>query len=271
MSEPPTRTQKDEFAGFASSLCREAASEIVPHYRSDVAIEKKRDATPVTVADRNAEKRIREIIRKHYPNHGIIGEEFGNENSDAEFVWVLDPIDGTKSFISGVPLFATLIALLHNGRPLIGAIHQPILEQLVLGDGETTTLNGTPVQGRPARPLAEASLVTTDPIQEQLRQNDARWDDLPPQAALYRSWGDAGGYILLCSGFVDIMCDPVLEIWDYAALLPCLAGAGIKATGWSGGDVLEERSVIAAKPALHEEVMNILYPANTPTNTSRHP
>jgi len=254
--------QRDEFKPFIKHLCEEAAKEILPHYGPEVSIERKSDATPVTLADQNAEKRIREILAERYPGHGIIGEEYGSEREDAEFVWVLDPIDGTKSFISGVPLFATLIALMHDGRPVLGAINQPVLQQMIVGDCETTTLNGKPVNGRDARQLAEATLCTTDPIRETLWQNNARWDDLPPKTALYRSWGDAGGYILLCAGFTDIMCDPAMEIWDCAAILPCLEGAGFKATGWNGGDAFDERSIIAAKAPLHDEVMRVLYPAS---------
>jgi histidinol phosphatase-like enzyme (inositol monophosphatase family) len=255
-----SKEQNLEFKQFIRYLCAESAKEILPHYGPDVTVEKKSDATPVTLADRNAEKRIREILAQHYPEHGVIGEEFGRERDDAEFVWVLDPVDGTKSFISGVPLFATLIALLHNGRPVLGAIHQPVLEQLVIGDCETTTLNDKPVNGRPACPLSEATLCTTDPIRPTLWQNNAQWDQLPPKTALYRSWGDAGGYILLCSGFIDIMCDPLMEIWDCAAILPCLQGAGFTVTGWNGGDAFEGRCIIAAKPSLHEAVMETLYP-----------
>ena len=255
------RTQKDEFIEFIAYLCCEATKEILPHYGPDVIIERKSDTTPVTLADRNAEKRIRALLTDHYPEHGIIGEEFGSEREDADFVWVLDPIDGTKSFISGVPLFATLIALLYKGRPVIGAINQPVLKQLVIGDCETTTLNGKVVNGRQTCTLNQATLSTTDPIRKKLWQNNADWTALPPKTALYRSWGDAGGYILLCSGFIDIMCDPMMEIWDCAAILPCLEGAGFKVTGWKGGDAFEERSIIAAKAPLHEEVMNVLYPS----------
>ncbi|MEO0509122.1 MAG: inositol monophosphatase family protein [Verrucomicrobiota bacterium] len=254
-----TSAQKEEFIEFIAHLCEAAAEEILPHYGPDVEIERKSDATPVTIADRGAEKRIREILAERYPEHGIIGEEYGREREDAEFVWVLDPVDGTKSFISGVPLFATLIALLHNGRPVIGAINQPVLKQMVIGDCETTTLNGKPVSGRPACKLNEATLCTTDPIRESLWQNNANWSALPPKTALYRSWGDAGGYILLCAGFIDIMTDPLMEIWDCAAIIPCLEGAGIKATGWNGGDAFDERSIIAAKEPLHDEVMATLY------------
>lgn len=255
-----TRAQKDEFINFIAFLCDEAAKEILPHFSPEVVIEHKSDATPVTIADRNAEKRIRSILAEHYPEHGIIGEEYGRERDDADFVWVLDPVDGTKSFISGVPLFATLIALLYRGRPVIGAINQPVLKQLVVGDCETTTLNGKPVNGRESRLISNATLSTTDPIRTRLWQNNANWTALPPKTALYRSWGDGGGYILLCAGYIDIMCDPLMEIWDCAAIIPCLEGSGFKVSGWKGGDAFEERSIIAAKAPLHKEVMSILYP-----------
>ena len=124
-----TRAEKDKFIKFIAYLCDEASKEILPHYGPGIEIEQKSDSTPGTIADQNAEKRIREILAEHYPDHGIIGEEYGREREDADFVWILDPVDGTKSFISGVPLFATLIALMHKGRPVIGAINQPILKQ----------------------------------------------------------------------------------------------------------------------------------------------
>ena len=252
--------EKELFKPFIQELCELASEAILPHYGIDVAVEHKSDDTPVTLADKNAEKVIRERIKDRFPEHGIIGEEYGSENENNEFVWVLDPIDGTKSFISGVPLFATLIALLKDGRPVLGAINQPVLKQLLIGDCEETSLNGVPVKGRDARPLERATLCTTDPIRKTLWQNNARWDALPPKTALYRSWGDAGGYILLCSGYTDIMCDPMMEIWDCAAILPCLEGAGFTYTGWNGGDAFDERSIIAAKAPLHETVMGILYP-----------
>lgn len=257
-----TPNQKKEFIDFITYLSEEAAKEIMTHYGPDVTVDHKSDASPVTLADRNAEKRIRALISEKYPEHGIIGEEYGSQSADADFVWVLDPVDGTKSFISGVPLFATLIALLYKGRPVIGAINQPVLKQLVIGDCTQTTLNGKPISGREERPLSKATLCTTDPIRKALWQNDADWSALPPKTALYRSWGDAGGYILLCSGFTDIMCDPTMEIWDCAAIIPCLLGAGFTVTDWQGGDAFDGRSIIAAKASLHREVMRTLYPKN---------
>lgn len=252
----------DTFLTFSETLVREAAEAILPHFgEPDLEVECKADSSPVTIADRLAEARMRELIESRFPEHGIIGEEYGSIREESDYVWVIDPIDGTKSFISGVPLFTTLVALQYRGRPLTGAIYQPILKQLVLGDGKQTTLNGRVVRGRPARPLKDASLLTTDSKSPKLYQGGARWDALVDRARLYRSWGDAYGYLLLVGGFADIMTDPELEIWDLAALLPILEGAGMRGSAWDGGDPLEKRSLIAARPELHKEALSALYPA----------
>ncbi len=261
--KPPAMTDPapdpQVFLDFSENLVREAAGVILPRFgRAELEVDRKGDDSPVTEADREAEARMRELIEAGFPDHGIIGEEHGAVREGAEFVWVLDPIDGTKSFITGVPLFTTLVALLHRGRPLTGAIYQPVLDQLMLGDGRRTTLNGREVRAHPARPLAEATLLTSDPADPRLRADGARWDELVAAVRLYRSWGDAYGYLLLAAGFADIMVDPVLEVWDVAALLPVLAGAGVKATGWRGGDPMEERSLVAARPELHAAVMRAL-------------
>ena len=155
----------DPFIAAVHELTRLSSDAILPHFgRADVNVEQKADATPVTLADREAERVMREWIERQFPTHGIVGEEPGTVRSDAEFVWVLDPIDGTKSFITAVPLFTTLIGLLHQGRPVLGVIHQPVLKQLMIGDGQQTTLNGNPVRIRPARDLSAATLLTSDPL-----------------------------------------------------------------------------------------------------------
>ena len=129
-----------------------------------LAVEFKEDQSPVTLADRGAEELMRAMIARRFPTHGIKGEEFGDVNAGAEFTWVLDPIDGTKAFASACPLFGTLIALLHRGQPVLGAIHQPVLRQLVIGDGRATTCNGRPVRLRPCARLEAATLLTSDPL-----------------------------------------------------------------------------------------------------------
>ncbi len=224
-----------------------------------LAVESKADQSPVTAADRGAEELMRAMIKKRYPDHGIIGEEYGTERGDAEYVWVLDPIDGTKSFITGVPLWGTLIGLLHHGQPILGCIHQPVLAQLLVGDGQTTTLNGRVTRMRSCARLADATMLTSDPLNLAKYQNGAACDRLVRQAKLYRTWGDCYGYLLLASGLADVMLDPIMNPWDIAALIPVIRGAGGVITDWRGGPAYPAESTIAASPELHAQVMAILH------------
>ncbi len=229
--------------------------------RHDVAVELKGDLTPVTAADRGAEELLRRMINTRFPAHGILGEEFGPERIDAEFVWVLDPVDGTKSFVTGVPLFGTLIALLHHGQPVLGCIHQPILRQLVVGDGTTTTLNGTPVRCRATRALADATLLTCDWTTPSVHQNGPAFDRLSRSVKLARTWGDAYGYLLLATGWADLVVDPIMNPWDIAALVPVIRGAGGVITDWQGGAAYPAASTIAAAtPELHAATLAALKP-----------
>ncbi len=243
-----------------AELARESGDFIRPFFgRHDLAVETKADESPVTAADRGAEELLRRRIGQAFPAHGIIGEELGSDRPDAEFVWVLDPIDGTKSFISGVPLFGTLIALLHEGRPVLGVIHQPVLQQLLIGDGATTTLNGRPTRCRATTRLEEATLLTSDPLNPARYQDGARYDALTRRAKLVRGWGDAYGYLLVASGWADICLDPVMNPWDIAALVPVIRGAGGVISDWKGAAPYPaESTVAAATPELHAQVIAAL-------------
>jgi myo-inositol-1(or 4)-monophosphatase len=242
-----------------AELAAESGAFIRPLYgHRGLAVEAKADQTPVTAADRGAEELMRGLIKKRYPDHGIIGEEFGSERPDAEFVWMLDPIDGTKSFITGVPLWGTLIALLYRGQPVLGCIHQPVLGQLAMGDGTTTTINGRPTRVRSCAALADATLLTSDPLNPAKHQNGAAYDRLARQVKLTRTWGDCYGYLLVASGLADIMCDPIMNPWDIAALVPVIRGAGGMITDWQGGAPFPAESTVAATPELHAGVIGIL-------------
>jgi myo-inositol-1(or 4)-monophosphatase len=213
----------------------------------------------VTRADREAEELMRGMIARRFPGHGIIGEEYGEERADAEFVWTLDPIDGTISFAAANPQFGTLIGLLHNGVPVLGVIHQPIVRQLCLGDGGTTTLNGKAVHTRAPRPLSESTLLVTD-----LRFHEGPgWDALRTEVNLVRTWGDCYGYLLVATGHADIMSDPGMHIWDVTPLVPVLRGAGGVITDWQGKDVMDRKSTLAtSSQALHDEVVRRLNAGN---------
>ena len=244
------------YRDFLVELAERSGDFIRPHFASpELAVETKSDNSPVTAADRGAEKLLRELIAKKFPSHGIIGEEFGNERADAEWTWVLDPIDGTKAFMTAVPLFGTLIALMHNGRPVLGAIHQPILRQLMIGDGATTTLNNRPVRVRRATRIEDATLLTSDPLNPAKYQNGAAYAALEKRVRLTRTWGDCYGYLLLSGGWADIMVDPIMNPWDIQALIPIVRGAGGVITDWRGNDPVKASSIVAASPALHADVI----------------
>jgi histidinol phosphatase-like enzyme (inositol monophosphatase family) len=239
-------------------LAAESGAFIRPLFGQRIAVESKADQSPVTAADRGAEELMRTHIKKRFPDHGIIGEEYGSERADAEFVWVLDPIDGTKSFITGVPLWGTLIGLLHRGEPVLGCIHQPVLQQLMVGDGHSTTLNGRTVRVRPCPRLADATLLTSDVLNLAKHQHGPACDRLVAQVKLYRTWGDCYGYLLLASGLADICLDPIMNPWDIAALVPVVRGAGGVISNWQGGPAYPAQSTIAASPAMHPEVVAML-------------
>lgn len=258
-----------ELRGFTKHLCQISAAEIAPRFCDpDLTTELKGNKTIITEADREAERVLRRAIKQEYPDHGIIGEEFGNEREDAEYVWVLDPIDGTISFASGCPLFGTLIACLHRGQPFIGAINQPVAGQLCIGDNKHTTLNGRPVKVREnIKSLSEAALLTTDVVphieQYQGKAEYEKFQKLMGEVKLFRTWGDCYGYLLVASGFADIMMDPKLEVWDLMALIPIIRGAGGTITAWDGSPVIKEDgtaadSTLAAPAQLHAEVLKVM-------------
>ena len=251
----------EPYRDFMIELAERSGEFIRPYFaRHDVAIETKADETPVTIADRGAEEMLRERIGRRYPDHGIIGEEYGTENGAAEFVWVLDPVDGTKAFTTAVPLFGTLIALLHNGQPVLGCINQPVLSQLLIGDNETATLNGKQVGVRRTARFSDATLLCTDTYSVAQHQNGAAFDALARQCRLVRTWGDCYGYFLLATGWADIACDPIMNPWDIAALVPVVRGAGGVITDWQGGDPVDAASTVAATPQLHARVIRALNP-----------
>jgi inositol-phosphate phosphatase/L-galactose 1-phosphate phosphatase/histidinol-phosphatase len=204
------------------------------YFRSGVAIDEKADTTPVTAADREAEAEMRRMIKDAFPDHGILGEEHGAVRLDATHVWVLDPIDGTKSFVTGKPLFGTLIALLREGTPIVGVIDMPALAERWVGvEGRPTTFNGRPARVRPCPDLGRAWLYASSPHMfpgadaeafERLR--------LKCRAGIYGA--DCYAYGLLASGTVDLVCEATTQPYDYCALVPVVTGAGGMISDWRG-------------------------------------
>jgi len=224
----------DTFLAVALRLADAAGEEIRPYFRKPLAVEDKADLTPVTAADRAAEAVMRGLIEAHFPEHGIIGEEFGRVREDAEFVWVLDPIDGTKSFISGVPLFGTLIALTRGGHPILGVIDQPISRERWVGaTGRPTTLNGEAINCRSCPTLAAATLFATTPDMFK-GQDAASFARVWAAVKLTRFGADCYAYGLLAAGFVDLVLEASLKPYDFCAMVAIVEGAGGVATDWRG-------------------------------------
>jgi len=247
----------DPYRDFMIELAELSGEFIRPFYGLEgLRVELKADSSPVTAADRGAEELMRTLIKGRFPGHGVIGEEFGSDRADAEFVWVLDPIDGTKSFISSVPLFGTLIALLHEGQPVLGCIHQPVLAQLLVGDCRTCSMNGRPVRTRDIRRIEDATLLTSDPVAIASNPAARGYQALMGRAKLARMWGDCYGYLLVATGLADVMYDPVMNPWDIAALVPVIRGAGGVITDSGGGSPYPATSIVAGATAdLHAAVL----------------
>jgi len=220
---------------LAESLADAARAVIRRYFRRPLAVEDKSDLSPVTIADRESEAAMRRLIEERFPEHGILGEEHGSLRADAEHLWVLDPIDGTKSFISGIPLFGTLIALLHRGRPVLGVIDQPILAERWIGAaGRPTTLNGARVETRRCAALAAATLFSTAPESMFAGADAVGFARLRGAVKLTRTGADCYAYAQLASGFVDLVVEAQMKPYDYCALVPVIAGAGGVITDWRG-------------------------------------
>jgi inositol-phosphate phosphatase/L-galactose 1-phosphate phosphatase/histidinol-phosphatase len=218
------------------ALADAAGAAIRPYYRAEFGLESKGDATPVTLADRAAEAAIRAIIERECPGDGIIGEEYGSVREGAARQWVIDPIDGTTSFVAGRPIFGTLIALMEDGWPVLGLIDQPILKERWVGAvGRGTTLNGVPVKTRRCGELKEAILATTSPNCFSAHEGEHFMALAAKTAHRRLIWGgDCYNYALLASGHVDIVVEAGLKIHDLAALVPVVEGAGGVMCDWNG-------------------------------------
>jgi len=220
-----------EFITLANMLADEAGNIVRKYYRSALDVETKNDDSPVTIADREVEKRLREIIESKRPEDGILGEEFGIKESQNGLVWVLDPIDGTKSFVIGRPTFGTLIALCEEDKPVLGIIDQPILKERWIGDGQKTRFNDQIVRTYLCQSLNTARCASTTP--EMFRDTGPVYKNLPRGHTL--AWGgDCYIYGLMASGFVDVIIEADMHPYDYLAHVPIIQGAGGHISDWSG-------------------------------------
>ncbi len=252
---------QDDIA-LAHALADAAGAAIRPFFRAEFGLEQKTDASPVTEADRAAEIAMRALIAEHRPTDGIIGEEYGDAREGAARVWVLDPIDGTRSFVAGRPIFGTLIALMQDGWPIIGIIDQPIARERWAGaTGQPTTFNGASVRTRPCRALDQAILASTGP-QYFPGCTGEHFSILAGQCRETLWGGDCYNYGLIASGHVDIVVEAGLKLHDVAALVPVVEGAGGRMCDWQGDPLTDASAgeVIAlGDPARLDDVLEALH------------
>lgn len=240
-----------------------ANKEILPRFLSGTEVFDKKDHTPVTAADRGAEKVMRAWIEKHFPEHGIFGEEFGikeaAEHACPRYRWILDPIDGTRAFISNAFHFGTLIAVERDDgegfRPMLGVISHPHVGVWLIGDGQKSVLHGPGAKSRAVvckktKELKEATLVTTSHWTTPEQKGGEEMQKIIDEVKLYRTWGDCFGYFSVATGGADIMIDPDLNYWDVAALIPVIEGSGAQLLSCSGGNPLVDLSAVAANEYL---------------------
>ena len=254
-----------DLVDFLEDLARSSGEAILPFFRSHFAVSDKAAGgvfDPVTEADRAAELVIRNKIRARFPDHGILGEEFGGDNTDAEFVWVIDPIDGTRAFLCGLPVWGTLIGLTRHGHPVLGMMHQPYIGEMFIGDGGRAWLKGPHGQrtltARATTDLAEAVLMTTTPA---LFRDEKRvaYDRVEAAVKLARYGTDCYAYAMLASGHVDLVIETGLQAYDIVALIPLIEGAGGVVTDWRGGPANQGGDVIAAaNHQIHEKALRLL-------------
>jgi histidinol-phosphatase len=260
--------EQREFVPFVHELIATAFATIRPLFLSGATVSTKSDASPVTLADRNAEAAMRRLIEQRYPEHAIVGEEHGVKDG-RHYRWVLDPIDGTRAFITNCFLFGTLIALErweHDAyRPVLGVIGHPAAGVALIGHLQGTTLyagdgSSRRVQVRRCDQLEDATVLATShwTSNEQPASHGARIEKIVKRAKMYRTWGDCFGYFALATGAADLMLDPKLEYYDVAAIVPVVEGAGGVVSSCSGGNPLADLSLIASAGALHPVVLSLL-------------
>lgn len=253
-------TSTREFLDFATDAAFQAGRLVLGHFQTGVEVDRKSDLSPVTVADRNGEALLRNLIEKRFPRHAIVGEEMGEraETNDSGHRWILDPIDGTRSFVHGVPLFGVLVALEIEGDPVVGVCYLPALEEMVAaGSGEGCRWNGRRARVSVVDSLPGALVSLTEPgsLEDEHRRF---WKRLRKKAGAVRGYSDCYGHVLVATGRCEIMLDPVMNLWDCAALLPIVEEAGGSFTDWQGRRTIDGGSAISTNGALLSSLRELM-------------
>lgn len=256
MPDQPLNAEVRDLLDFAMELARAAGDHTLRYYGHLVDHAPKGDGSPVTIADREAEALMRERIAKRFPDHGVLGEEFGETSPGARVRWILDPIDGTRSFMRGVPLYGVLVGVEVDGVASVGVAHfPPLRETVAAGSGLGCTWNGKPCRVSPVTRLSEALVLTTDP---QALATDSGWAELQRRAGTVRGWGDCYGHALVATGRAEVMMDPIMNPWDSAPFLPILTEAGGRFTTREGVETIHGGSAVSSNGTLHQEVLEAL-------------
>jgi histidinol phosphatase-like enzyme (inositol monophosphatase family) len=252
---------------FAVGAAWQAGRQTLAHYQTGVAIQRKIDRSLVTEADRSAETLLRRLIAARFPDHSVVGEEFGSDSKGASHRWIIDPIDGTNTFVRGVPFYGVLIALEIDGEPLVGVSYFPALDEMVAAArGCGCHWNGRTAHVSGVSSLADACVAYTDARGVRARLG-AEWDALQEATALQRGWGDCYGHCLVATGRADVMLDPRMNPWDCAALIPILQEAGGRFTDWQGRVTIDGGDAISSNGLLHDEMLATLARASSASGT----
>lgn len=254
-----------QYADFLETLGNAAAAVSLKYFRKPVEVVNKgpklgSNFDPVTVADKETEQIIRDLIEKHFPDHNILGEEHVSVlDKKTDFTWVIDPIDGTRAFISGIPTWGTLIALHDGGKPFVGMLDQPYLKERFIGTPNGTTLNGDKIKCRPCPDISVATLSTTDPVKLFNEAEKKSYDKVASKANLNRNGFDCYAYAMVACGFIDAVIESGLEPYDIQALIPIIQGSGGIITNWQGNPCDQGGQVVACgDKQLHSQIINLL-------------
>ena len=247
------------FLNFALDAAWQAGRVTLGYFQTRLAVQRKADNTPLTLADQQAEQKLRQLIEQYWPDHNIIGEEYGRTQHNSPYTWVCDPIDGTKSFMCGVPLYANLEALLKDNEPILGVINLPALNEMVYAvRGGGCFWNGRPAHVSTTQKLEDAVVLCSDLDTFGRYGRAPKWQKLIDASYVQRTWGDAYGYALVATGRADVMVDPIMALWDIAPLQVILEEAGGTLTDWQGEATIHNEEAIATNGQLLAEVLQVI-------------
>lgn len=250
----PTLSQ---ILAVASEAAYAAGRHTLAYFRNGFQVERKGDGSPVTIADRESEALMRSIVARHFPTHTIVGEEAGTTEGDPNYRWILDPIDGTRTFVRGVPLYGVLAGVEVRGEPSVGVIYMPVLDEMVTAaKGEGCFVNGRPARVSSVDSIDKALLTATD--EDMARERSGAYDRLGAAVEIRRTWADCYGYVLVATGRAEIAIDPVMAVWDTAPLLPIIEEAGGRFTSWRGERTIRGGDSVATNGLLHDRALELL-------------